>query len=120
MHDGWCGKLIQQAAGLKLARPSGYYILDPFAFPTVGERNQESLRRSKHIDWRPVKPARFTTYVSQNAKAGQSIGESARDSVRNRQVEGGYPAVAEPDQKDGSQQECQKQDDRRGDYHCAL
>ena len=37
MHDGWCGELIQRTTSLKLTRPSGYYIFDPFAFPTVGE-----------------------------------------------------------------------------------
>ena len=45
------------AAGLELARPSGYYVPDPFAVPSTGERNEESLGRSKNIDWRPVEPA---------------------------------------------------------------
>ena len=49
MHDGWCGKLILHATSLKLASSSGYYVLDPFAFSSVGKRNQESLRRSKNI-----------------------------------------------------------------------
>jgi len=54
MHDGWRGKLILHAPSLKLTPSSGYYVLDPFAFSSVGERDQESLRRSKNINWRPV------------------------------------------------------------------
>jgi hypothetical protein len=54
MHDGWCGKVIPHAASFKLAFPRRHYVLDPFAFPTIGERNQESLRRSKNTHWRPV------------------------------------------------------------------
>jgi hypothetical protein len=37
VHDGWCGSF-------KLACSSGNHISDPFAFPTVGERNEKSLR----------------------------------------------------------------------------
>jgi hypothetical protein len=54
--------------------------------------------------------------VGDDAEAGQSGGESTRDSVRNSQIENCYPAFAEPDQKDRSQQECQKQYDRCGDH----
>jgi len=57
MHDGWCGKPILHAASFKLARPSGDHISDPFASPTVSERNEESLRRSKNIHRCPVDPA---------------------------------------------------------------
>src|SRR5438874_12982308 len=85
MHDGWCGKLILHATSLKLASSSGYYVLDPFAFSSVGKRNQESLRGSKNIHWSPVDP---------NAEAGQAGCESARDSVRNSEIEGCYPAFA--------------------------
>jgi hypothetical protein len=52
MHDCWRGKLIPHPASLKLGSPSGQYIPDPFAIPSVGERNQESLGRLKHIHWR--------------------------------------------------------------------
>ena len=97
MHDGWCVELIQRAASLKLARPSGYHVLNPFAFPPVSERNQESPRRSKNIHWCPVDFARLPTYMRKNAEAGQSGGEAARDSVRNSQVEGCDPPFAEPD-----------------------
>jgi hypothetical protein len=58
--------------------------------------------------------------MRKNAEAGQSGGGSARDAVRDSEIEGCYPTFAEPDQKDGSQQDCQKGDDRRCDYHCAL
>jgi hypothetical protein len=47
MHDGWVGKLVSHAASLKLASTSRQYILNPLAFSTVGQRNQESTRRSK-------------------------------------------------------------------------
>jgi hypothetical protein len=45
-HIGWYGELIQRAASLKLAPSSGDQVPDPFAFPAVGERNQESPRSS--------------------------------------------------------------------------
>jgi len=57
MDDGWCGKLIQHVAGLKLASSSGYYVPDPFAIPSVGERDEESLGHSKNIHWCPIDPA---------------------------------------------------------------
>ena len=70
MHDGWCGKLILHATSLKLASSIGYYVPDPFPFSSVGERNEESLRRSKNIHWCPVDPARLPTYMRKNAEAG--------------------------------------------------
>jgi hypothetical protein len=51
MHDGWCGKLIPLAAGLKLATPGSYDVANPFAVTSVGWRNEERLRRSKNIQW---------------------------------------------------------------------
>jgi hypothetical protein len=72
MHDGRCRKPIPHAASLKLACPSGYYIPHPFAILSVSECKEESLRRSKNIYWRPADSARLSTYVYQNAEAGQS------------------------------------------------
>jgi hypothetical protein len=43
--------------------------------------------------------------MRKNAEAGQSSGESARDPVRNSEIEGCYPAFAEPNQEDRSQQD---------------
>jgi len=43
--------------------------------------------------------------------------EAARDSVRNSEIEGCYPAFAESDQKDRSHKDCQKQDDHCGNRH---
>ena len=57
MHDGRRGKPILHAASFKLARSSGDHISGPFAFASVGERNEKSLRDSKNIHWRPVDPA---------------------------------------------------------------
>ena len=57
MYDGWCGKLIHHATGLKLASPSGQHILNPFAFPSIGERDEKSLRRSKNIHGRVIESA---------------------------------------------------------------
>ena len=84
MHDGWRGKLILNAASFKLARPSGDHISDPLAFASIGERDEESLRRSKNVHWRSVYLARLSTYVRKNPETGQSSGESTRDPVRNR------------------------------------
>ena len=117
MHDGWRRELIKHAASLKLASASGEHILDPFAFPSVGERNEKSLRLAKNIRRCSVEFARLSTRVSQNTETGQAGGEPAGDSVRNRQVEGCDPPFAEPDQKDGNQQDCQEQDGGRGDQH---
>src|ERR1700693_1279894 len=117
MHDGWRRELIQYTASLKLTRPSGDYVVDPFAFPTVGERNQESVGHSKNIHWRAVNLAGFPANVCKDTEARKSGGESDGDSVRHSQVKGCDPSLAEPDQKDGSQQNCQKRDDRRGDDH---
>jgi hypothetical protein len=58
--------------------------------------------------------------MRKNAEAGQSGGESARDSIRNGQIKGCYPTLAEPDQKDRSEQERQKRDDPHSDYHGRL
>ncbi|MCU1295914.1 MAG: hypothetical protein JWO91_192 [Acidobacteriaceae bacterium] len=45
------------ATALKLTCSSGDHISNPFAFSTIGERNQKSFRRSKKkIHWRPVDP----------------------------------------------------------------
>jgi hypothetical protein len=53
--------------------------------------------------------------MREDAEARQSGGESACDAVRNSQVEGFDPPFAKPDQKNGSQQDCEKRDDRCGD-----
>jgi hypothetical protein len=58
--------------------------------------------------------------MRKNAESGQSGGESARDAVRYGEIEGCYPPFAEPDQKDGSEQDCQKQGDRCDDRHVQL
>jgi hypothetical protein len=58
--------------------------------------------------------------VCQNAEARQSGSESTADSVRDREIEGSHPPLAKPDQKDGSQQNCQKEDNARGDQHVQL
>src|SRR5207237_9086390 len=55
--------------------------------------------------------------MRENAEAGQAGCESARDSARNSEIEGCYPAFAESDQKDRSHKDCQKQDDHCGDRH---
>jgi hypothetical protein len=54
MNDGRCGKVRPHSPSLKLAPASRHYVLDPFAFATVGERNEKSIRRAKNIHWRPV------------------------------------------------------------------
>ena len=58
--------------------------------------------------------------MRKNAEAGQSGGESARDAVRNGEIEGCYPAFAESDQEDGREHEHQKRDDPRRDRHIQL
>jgi hypothetical protein len=58
--------------------------------------------------------------VRQDTEAGQAVSESARDPVRNSEIENCYPAFAEPDQKDGNKQQSQKQDDACGDQHGRL
>jgi|ERR1017187_8580794 hypothetical protein len=58
--------------------------------------------------------------MRQDTEAGQAVSESARDPVRNSQIENRYPAFAEPDQKDGNKQQSQKQDDACGDQHVRL
>src|SRR5438477_12574727 len=55
--------------------------------------------------------------MRENAEAGQAGCESARDSVRNSEIEGCYPAFAESDKKDRSHKDCQKQDDHCGNRH---
>src|SRR5947208_10777295 len=55
--------------------------------------------------------------MRENAEAGKAGCESARDSVRNSEIEGCYPAFAESDQKDRSHKDCQKQDDHCGNRH---
>src|SRR5437667_9961137 len=55
--------------------------------------------------------------MRENAEAGQAGCESARDSARNSEIEGCYPAFAESDQKDRSHKDCQKQDDHCGNRH---
>src|SRR5207244_11765351 len=55
--------------------------------------------------------------MRENAEAGQAGCESARDSVRNSEIEGCYPAFAESDQKDRSHKDCQKQDGHCGNRH---
>jgi hypothetical protein len=101
IHNGWFGNLVLHAMNFKLARSSSDHISDPFTFSTVGECAKESLGARKTDVW-------------EDAEARQTVGKAARDPVRISQVEGGYPPFAEPDQKDGSQQDCKKQDDARG------
>ncbi|MFZ0136239.1 MAG: hypothetical protein WAK89_04220 [Candidatus Sulfotelmatobacter sp.] len=57
VHDDWRGKLVQNAACLKLAAPSGQYILYPPAIPSVGECDKESVGLPEDIHWRSVKLA---------------------------------------------------------------
>jgi hypothetical protein len=82
-----------------LPSPSSQHIPYPLAFPSIGERNQEPFWRSKNIYWRSVYLPRLSTCVGQDAEAGQLGGESVRDSVRDSEIEGGYPIVAKPDQQ---------------------
>jgi type IV secretory pathway TrbF-like protein len=49
--------VIPHAASLKLATAGRQHILDPLAFPSIGQRNEESVRRSEYIHGRPVNPA---------------------------------------------------------------
>jgi hypothetical protein len=58
--------------------------------------------------------------MRKNAEAAQSGGESARDSVRNSEIESCYLPFAEANQEDGSEHEHQKQDDPRTDRHIQL
>jgi len=58
--------------------------------------------------------------MRKNAETGQADGESTGDSVRNSQVEGCYPPLAEADQENGNEHEPQKQHDARGDPHIQL
>jgi len=106
MHDGRQGKLIADTASLKFAATSRQYVLNPFAALSVGDCNQESVWRSKHIHWRSVASARLPTYMREDAEARQSVGESARDPVGDSQVEGCYPPFAESDQDDRSRKHC--------------
>ena len=57
--EKYCTQFCKDAGSeeTEIASASRHYILHPFAVPSVGERNQESLRRSKNIHWRPVDPA---------------------------------------------------------------
>jgi hypothetical protein len=107
MHDDRRGKQMPDAASLNLASASRKHILDPLALPTVGERNEKSLQHSKNIHWCPVDLARLSTDVGDDAEAGQSSGKSARDAVRDSEIESRNPPFAEPDQKDGSEHERQ-------------
>ena len=97
MHDGWRGKLIWHAASLKLAAPSGQYILYPSAISSISERDQESVWLSKNIHRGMVEPAGLSTYVCHNTEAWQSRSESVRYSVRNSSMEGCYLPLVEPD-----------------------
>jgi hypothetical protein len=54
--------------------------------------------------------------VCKNAEAGQAVGESAGDSVRDSQIERRYPPFAEPDQEDWCDEEHQKRN-QYGNYH---
>jgi hypothetical protein len=38
-------------------RPGSQHILNPFAFPPIGERDEKSLRRSKNIHGRVIESA---------------------------------------------------------------
>jgi hypothetical protein len=42
------------------------------------------------------------------------------DPLGRCEIEGSHPPLAKPDQKDGSQQNCQKEDNARGDQHVQL
>jgi hypothetical protein len=57
MHNGRCRQSMLRATGLKLASASRQYILNLFTFSTIGERNEESFRRSKNIHWCSVELA---------------------------------------------------------------
>jgi hypothetical protein len=54
MRDGWHGKLIAHAVGVKLASPGSYYVLDPLTISSIGKRDQKSVGLWKNIHWRPV------------------------------------------------------------------
>lgn len=119
MHDDRRRKLICDAAGFKLTPPSGQYIADPPAILPIGERDQESLGLSKNVHRRPVESARLSTYVCNDGEAGQSGGESNRDSVRNSSMEGCHTPLAKPDQKN-SKQDREEKEHSCGKFHGRL
>jgi hypothetical protein len=41
--------------------------------------------------------------VGEESEAGQAGGKRAGNPVRNCQIEGGYPSLAKPDEKNGKQ-----------------
>jgi hypothetical protein len=109
MHDAWFGKLTEDAPGLKLRAAGRQYVANPLAIPSVGKRNLEPVRRSKNIHRGVIDVAGSATHMRDNAETWPSAGESAGDPVRNRSIEGSYPAFAEADEEYWSDQDCQEQ-----------
>jgi hypothetical protein len=107
MYDHWRRKFIQRASGLESATASREYISDPPAISSISERDQKSVWLAKHIYGCPVALAGPSAHVCNDGEARQSGGKSDRKSVRNRSMKHCHAPLAESDQKNGSEQDCE-------------
>jgi hypothetical protein len=56
------------SASFESARSRGENVLYPFGLAAVGERDDEAIRRSKHVHWSSVEFARFPPQMRENAE----------------------------------------------------
>jgi hypothetical protein len=95
-HDLRRGKLVIPPASLKFAPACREHVLHPFRLAAVGERDNEAVRRSKNIHWRPVDFAGLSSDVGQDAEARKPACEKAGDPVGEGNVDLRQPSLAKP------------------------
>src|SRR5271167_266281 len=96
MHDIRAGKLIFFPASLEFASPCRKDVLHPLRLAAIGERDNEAVRRSKHVHWSSVDVTRFATHMRENAETRKPTCEQSGDPVRDRDVDLRQPSLTEP------------------------
>src|SRR5208282_6235305 len=91
-----CEKLIALPASSQFATARHENVLHPFRLAAVCERDDEAVRRSKNIHWRPVDLAGLSSDVGQDAEAGKPACEQPGDPVREGNVDLRQPSLTEP------------------------
>jgi len=95
-HDLRCGKPILLPPRPEFAPTCRNHILHPFGFAAVGERNDESIGRSKDVHRSAVDLSRLPTDVLENTKTRQPACEETGDSVRKGDIDLREPSLLKP------------------------
>jgi hypothetical protein len=86
-------------ASFNFATARREHVLHPFGLAAVGERDDESIRRSKDVHSGSVGLPRLAASVRENAETRKSTREQARDPIGEGNVDLRQSSLAEPHHK---------------------